>query len=91
MVRGGEAGEHEGVIPDPVAGRPALLDPRLEGEAEGGEHGDEDQEDEARAKTGEGKARHPFIQCRPVHVEIAGTHSPFEEAWTYAWARSTPE
>ena len=72
VVRGGEPREHNGIVPDPVASCPALLDPRLQGEAEGGQHGHQDQEHEAPAKTRRGQARHPFFQCRPLNVELPG-------------------
>ena len=57
-LRGGEPREQKGVVPDPVAGGPPFLDPRMHREAKGREDGHEDQEDEPRAETKEGKARH---------------------------------
>jgi hypothetical protein len=54
VVRGGEPREQKGIVPDPFAGRPALLDPRVQREAKGREYGHEDQEDEPRAETGKG-------------------------------------
>ena len=51
VVRGREPREQKGIVPDPLAGRPALLDPRVKREAKGREDGHEDQEDEPRAET----------------------------------------
>ena len=58
VVGGGQPREQKGVVPDPLTGRPAFLDPRVHREAKGREDGHEDQEDEPRAETKEGKARH---------------------------------
>ena len=104
VVRRGEPREHKGVVPDPVAGCPALLDPRLQGEAEGGQHRDEDQEDEARAKTRDrrpaipssnvdrlGRQRRPpraYVRRATGNVECPLLHLPIRPAAS-ARARST--
>src|SRR5688572_28561730 len=58
VVHRGEPGHQERVLPNHLTGGPALLDVVDEGQPEGRERGQEDEPDEARPTTEEGRAWH---------------------------------